>query len=259
MRVGESIKKGFEIAVKSMDLIGVLFVFSFIWNLINVLYAQNVQNPNAINPALVAAAVVFVLLTIFFQAGSLAYIRDRIKTGASSLAAFFKAGGAYYFPLLVIAVIVTAIIVVFILLATLGSFWTRQVPVLPVVLALLFAAFGIYFVILLFLAPYIAVADNQGPIASIKKSVGAVRQNILPLVLIFLILLLIFIASAFILGAIFAIISVGIKGLTAQVIFALLGSLVNSFLGVFMSSSFMGYYLGKSSSSQGSCCGGQTA
>lgn len=249
MGVGESVKKGFAISKQSMGLVCALFIFGFIWNLVSIFFgpAPEATEP-AVNPVLIIAGGIFLLLTIFVQAGSLGYVREKLKKGSGGAADFMSAGKKYYLRLLVIGIIVAAVIGVFVLLAALAvAGLGAKLQVLGIILAILFASLGIYFVILLFLAPYVAVADEQGPIASIKQSVGKVRKNILPLLGISLILIAIGFGIGLVLGAGFAGLSLVLKGTPAQIVFAVFSSFVNAFLGLMVTGSFMNFYLSLSS------------
>jgi hypothetical protein len=246
MGIGESVKKGFSISKQSMGLVMALFVFGFVWNLISLFYGPQpgaAETP-AVSPILIVAGIVFILLTIFVQAGSLGYVRDKIKKGSAGMAEFMSAGGKYYLRLLLIGLVVALVIGVFVLLAAIVvSVLGAKMNVLAIILAIVLASFGIYFVILLFLAPYVAVADEQGVIASIKQSVAKVRKNILALLGISLILIAIGFGIGLLLGAGFAGLSLVIKGMPAQILFALLSSFVNAYLGLVVTGSFMSFYL----------------
>ena len=248
MGIGESISKGFGVTKKSMGLILLLFAFGFIFNLLNLFFAPPATAPGVAqpppSPALIAAAVAFIFLTIYFQAGSMTFVRDMVKTGSANLGNFKAGGGKYYLRLLVLGLVVSLIIGGFVLLAALAVAVLKSLPAVSVPLAILFAALGIYFVVLLFLAPYAAVVDDLGAMASIKLSMKLVKKNVLALVGISLIMIAIGFGIGLILGAILAGVSYVIKvAMVSQVIFALLSSLVNSFLGVAVTGVFMNFYL----------------
>ena len=247
MGIAESISKGFGVAKKSMNLVLVLFIFGFIFSLANLFLAPPAtaganQPPS---PALVAVGLVFILLTIYFQGGSMAFVRDVVKNGAAAFGSFTSGGGKYYLRLLLLGLVVSLVIGVFVLLAALAvGFLKNNLAPLGVVLAVFFGALGIYFVVLLFLSPYAAVVDEKGVMESVKLSMKLVKRNILPLVAISLLLILIGFGVGLVLGAILAGVSLVVKAeMPTQVIFALLSSFVNSFLGVFVTGAFMNFYL----------------
>ena len=246
MGIGESIKKGFGTAQKSMSLVGLLFVFGFIFNLVNVLMAPKPPEPNAAPPpALIILGVFFIFLSIFFQAGSMAFVRDLIKTGKASLSSFTSGGGKYYLRLLVLGIVVSLIIGVFVLLAALAvSFLKDNLAPLGVILAIFFGALGIYFVVMLFLSPYAAVVDDNGVGQSIKLSMKLVKKNILTLLGMSAILIVIGFGIGMVLGAVLAGISFLVKQeIVSQILFAVLSSLVNSYLGIVVTAAFMSFYL----------------
>jgi len=246
MRIKESVSKGFGVAKKSLGLVLVLFAFGFVFNLINLFLAPPTgpdvtQTPP---PALVAVMVVFIFLSIFFQAGSMVYVRDLIKAGTANFGNFTSGGGKYYVRMLLLGIVVSLIVGVLVLLAALVAAFLQNQPVVSVPLMILCAAFGIYFAVLLFLSPYAVVVDEKGVGASIKLSMKLVKKNILSLLGISALMILIGFGIGLILGGIFAGLSFLIKAeMASQIIFAFLSSLVNSFLGVFVTGAFMNFYL----------------
>ena len=246
MGIGEAIKKGFGTAQKSMPLVALLFALGFIFNLINLFMAPKGAAPNAApSPTLIVLGVVFIFLTIFLQAGSLGFVRDLLKTGKASLGQFSASGGKYYLRILSLGIVVSLVIGVFVLLAAVSvALLKGGAAAVGVLLAIFFGALGIYFVVLFFLSPYAAVVDEKGVMASIKLSMKLVKKNILPLLAISLLLILIGFGIGMLLGAILAGVSFVIKQETvSQVIFALLSSGVNSYLGVVVTAAFMSFYL----------------
>ncbi len=243
--IGDSISKGFNIATKSLNLVLVLFVFGAIFNILSILWTPADLPAGALPPPqLIALGVIFIFLTVFLQAGSMGYVRDAIKTGAHSMASFAANGGRYYLRLFLLGLVVSLVIGVFVLLAALSANFLQGIPVLGVLLAILFAALGIYFVILFFFAPYAAVVDEKGVGESLKLSMKLVKKNIFPLIGMSLLLIAIGFGIGLVLGALFAGISLVIKSeQTAAMLFAVLSSFVNAMLGVFVTAAFMNYYL----------------
>lgn len=267
MGIIESIKKGFLVAFRSMDLVLALFVFGFIWNLINVFAFKNTENPTPPEAALmIVTGVVFILFTIFMQAGSLGYVCDRVKTGAASLSSFASSGGKYYLRILLIGLIVGAVAIVFILLASLALALlgggqeaaaqpNRTLNALSIALAAILVIVAIYFILLMFLAPYIAVSEERKVIESLKKSVSTVKANFLRILGVFGLLILIGFVFGLVVGLVFALVSLGVKGPAAEVIFAALSSFVNSYLGVVVTGTFMNYYLALAGNTQNNAGG----
>ncbi|MBI4352641.1 MAG: hypothetical protein HY593_01820 [Candidatus Omnitrophica bacterium] len=249
MGIGESLTKGFSVSVRSGVLFFVLFIFGFVFNLINVLAFQNPPSPEPKTSTLVAAfsiGVVFILLSIYVQAGTLGYIRDRVKLGSVNFSTFFSSGAKYYVRLFLVGLLVALIVGALLVLAGLvAALLTGKLSVLGIALAILIAALGIYLVVLLFFAPYIVVAGDQPAWASIKQSVAFVRKNILPILGIAILLVLIGLVIGVLLGLISGLTAVAIKGVASQMVFAFLSSLVNAFLGILVTATFMNFYFGR--------------
>ena len=250
MGVGEAISKGFTLTKKSLNLVVLLFVFGTIFNLLNVFLApQGPVAPGDVppppSPGLVIAGAVFVLLTIYFQGGSMAYLRDAIKNGSALLPNFLAGAGKYYVKLLILGIIVALIIGVTVLVAALlAGLLGALSPVIAVPVTILLVALGVYFVVLLFLAPYATVADEQSAGAAIKTSMRLVKRNILTLLGISLLMVVIGFGIGLILGGILAGVSIALKAqMATKIIFALLSGLVNAFLGVLVTATFMNFYL----------------
>jgi hypothetical protein len=97
---------------------------------------------------------------------------------------------------------------------------------------------------MLFLSPYAAVVDEKGVADSIKLSMKLVKKNILTLLGVSALLIVIGFGIGMVLGAILAGVSFVVKQQTvSQIIFAVLSSLVNSYLGVTVTAAFMSFYL----------------
>ena len=246
MGIGEAIKKGFGTAQKSMPLVALLFVFGVAFSLANLFLTPKGADPNAApSPAIVVLGIVLIFLSIYLQAGSLGFVREFLKTGQATLGQFASSGGKYYLRILVLGIVVSLIIGVFVLLAALAvAFLKGNVAALGVMLAIFFGALGIYFVVMLFLSPYAVVVDEQGVGASLKTSMRLVKKNILTLLGMSALLILIGFGIGMLLGVVLAGISFVVKQATvSQVIFALLSSIVNSYLGVVVTAAFMAFYL----------------
>ncbi|MGH7198405.1 MAG: hypothetical protein ACREH5_06680 [Candidatus Omnitrophota bacterium] len=258
MGIGESVKKGFAVAGQSMNLVLTLFVFGAVWNLINVTLAPQVgATPEAapaagVSAVMIAAGIIFILLSFYVQAGSLGYVSEKLKTGQAALPAFFASGARYYVRLLLLGLLVAAIVGTFILAAgLLIALLAGALNILGIILGSIVAAIGIYFVILMFLAPYYIVAGDGKVIPSIKNSIGMVRKHLLTVLGIAIILILIGFGLGILLGVVFALLSVALKGAVSQIVFAVLSSFVNAFLGVLVTGSFMNFYLKASGNTGG--------
>ena len=249
MKIKESIAKGFKVSKNSMNVVLVLFVFGAIWNVINVALtpqlatAQNAPAPVA-SAGVIGAGLVFMLLSVFIQGGSLGFIRDLVKTGKAEFSSFTASGGKYYLKLFLLGLLVAAIVGVLILLAAVAvAVLAKAANVVGIILALLLASLGIYFALLILLAPYAIVVDGSGVMASVKHSIKLVKQNILTVLAIVGLLILIGFGIGIVMGALFALIRLGIPGTASDYVFGILGSFVNAYLGVVVTGSFMNLYL----------------
>jgi len=253
MRVKESLKKGFSVASQSMEVVAGLFVFGLIFSLINVFFTAKLQKTTTpsvrVSIVAVVVGVLFLLASIFVQAGLLGYVRDKIKSGHAGFSNFLDAGRKYYGSLLLLGLLVGAVVGVFILLAALAIFALGQ-KLMPVGIgiAVVLVAIGVYISLLMFLAPYDLVAGDQKVIDAVKHSIAMVRKNIMAVLGLSLILILIGFAAGIVLGLGLGILTIAVKGMAAQAIFAFFSSAVNAFLGLFVAGSFMTFYFGVANS-----------
>ncbi|OGW82239.1 MAG: hypothetical protein A3C47_02240 [Omnitrophica bacterium RIFCSPHIGHO2_02_FULL_51_18] len=246
MGIGEAIKKGFSITTQSWNLVLALFVFGAIWNIISIFInpTPGATPDAAATVKIVAVGLVFIVVSIFVQAGSLGFICEKVKQGSANFSKFFELGGKYYLRIFLLGLLIALIAGGLILLAALAiAALQGTLNVLGIVLGLLLAALGIYLALLFFLAPYAIVADNEKTIAAVKKSVALVRRNMPRLLGILLILVLIGFGIGIVLGIGFAALSAAAPGQAAQIAFGIVSSFVNAFLGVVVTGSFMAFYL----------------
>ena len=248
----ETVKTGFNIASKSKNLVIVMFAFAFIWNLINIPFNAQLQEANVgASFAVMVLSFLFIAISIFMQAGSLGYVHESIKTGQSSLANFKVCGKKFYLRVLGISALVGLFIVILSVLAALAFLLGGEnLNAISIVLGLIIAAFGIYGVLLVFLAPYILVADDSKVVDSIKTSIAIVKSNFIRVIGIGFVLLLLGFVVGLVLGMIFGLLGGILQGAAGQVVFGFLGSLVNAYLGVVVTAAFMTYYLSLKSSSE---------
>ena len=252
--IGTSIKKGFRVATGSMNLVLALFVFGAAWSLLNLFLAPQLQNPSGRTPVIaIVLGVLFALVSIFVQAGSLGYVRDKLKLGKAEFSSFVASGSKYYISMLLFGLIVALVVGAFMLAAAaLAALLTNILSTLGLILAVIVAAIGIYAAILMLLAPYFIVVGGQGVLSSVKGSISLVRKNLLKLLGIALILIVISFLAGIILGLFFALLSAAMKGAQpAQIVFVVLSSFVNAFLGVMVTGSFMTFYLEASNNTIG--------
>ena len=240
------LKKGLKVAMESMNLVIVLFVFGAVWSVLNVFLAPRLQTPGGAPPGVaIVLGILFALASFFMQAGSLGYVRDTLKLGKAEFSSFTASGSKYYVPFLLLSLFIALVVGAFIIAAAaIAAVLANISGMLGLVLAVIVAAIGVYAAILMLLAPYFIVAGGQGVIASVKSSVSLVRKNLLKLLGIALILAVIGFLTGGVLGLFFALLNTAMKGVQApQFIFAVLSSFVNAFLGVVVTGSLMTFYL----------------
>lgn len=246
MGIGDLIKKGFGAATKSKPLVLLLFGFGLIWNLINIPLAGQIQEGNTgVSFSIVALSIIFILLSIFMQAGTLGYVRDVVKSGQSTLGAFKESGMKYYLRVLALGIIVGLLVVVLFAIGAIIFLVLGNAPNLlkAIVGTLLFIA-GMVAVLFLFLAPYAAVADDAPVFDALKSSVDVVKNYFWRIFLTGLALLLVLFAFGFVLGLIIGLLTTVLAGTAGQVVSSFLSSLLNAFFGVVVTGTFMTLYLG---------------
>lgn len=252
--VMDAVKKGFGVATKNLGLVSILFVFNLIWNLASIPLAAatgaGTQTPQ-LNIGVLLFSILFILISIFVQSGSMGTVRDYIKEGRAKLAGFAAYGLKYYLRILSIGVIIMAIIVAVALIAALIVAATAPVKntaitAVAAILAIIIGAIGLYFVVLLMLSPYILVCDEAGVINSMKKSVATVRKALGGVLLLLLVIILISLGIGFLIGFITGILSAMIPTQAGQIVMAVVNSLFNGYIGIVMMAAFMSFYLGLS-------------
>jgi hypothetical protein len=245
MGIVECVRKGFQVAAKSRDLVLVMFAFAFIWNLVNLPFNAQLQEPTAnVSLAVMPLSIVFIAASIFMQSGSLGYVHEVLKSGQSSLTQFKAAGQKYYLRILGVSVIVGLFIVILSVLAALAVLVGGENPnAISIVLALIIGLFGAYGVLLVFLAPYIVVDEDAKVMDSIKASIAVVKANFLKVLGIGVLLLLVGFGMGILLGAVVTLLGNLFQGFVGQIISGFFASAVNAFLGVVVTAAFMAYYL----------------
>jgi len=259
MGIIESIKKGFGVATKSRQLMLLLFGFGFICNLVNVLLRNNVVLlTNQVQTLGVGAFIaiivlysLFILLTIIFmEAGILAYVRDVVKDGQSSLARFKEAGFKFYLRVLAINFIVgLSIMVLFILAELIMKVLAGAPNILILVVAMIFVVAVIVAVVFLSLTPYAAVADDLGVFDAFKTSIAVAKASFWKLFFTGLLLILVPFILRFIVESVIGHLSAILTGTPAQIVTGFMSSLLNAFFGIVGSGTFMTFYLANQGSS----------
>ncbi|MBN2453633.1 MAG: hypothetical protein JXB40_05160 [Candidatus Omnitrophica bacterium] len=259
MGVIEAIRKGFSVAGKAMALVAVLFVFNLLGNLASLPFAPEPGAPAAAESMLplLLVSIVFIILSVFIQGGSLGLIRDLIKEGKMKLAAMLQYGARYFIRLLILGIFILAIVLVVAIIAAILIALTAplNIPVITGIAAVIAVAIivvsALYFFIPFILSPYAVVCDEVGVIEALKKSILVGRKpfsRVLALVLLMLVLILIALGVGFLVGLVIGLVSALLPAGAGRILMIVVSSAVNSYIGVVATSAFMSYYLVKKES-----------
>jgi hypothetical protein len=257
----EAIKKGFGVASKNLMLVVVLFIFNLIWNMISLAFmpagtvaapgtgaaADATLPPEAVLPTLLFS-ILFILVSIFMQGGSLGVVRDYIKEGKMKLSQFASYGLKYYLRLLGLGIIVTLLVIVVALIAALIVAATAPLnnviaTVIASIVAIAIGLVGIYFVILLVMSPYTMISDEIGVIEAMKKSMRVVKKSFWKILLLLILLILIAIGIGVLIGVVTGLMTMALPTKVGQIIIGVVNSLFNGYFGIVMMASFMALYL----------------
>lgn len=250
MSIFGHITKGFSIAASSGSLVLTVFAFSFIWMLVNLPFvsADGATQPTAISAIL---GILFVLISIFIQCGSIGYVEQVIKQGKSNLGTFAEAGKKHYLRMLGLGIVIGLVMVILAVLAVLGfvagGAQTEPSPV-AIAFAVILAIVGMVTLLFIFLAPYAVVVESKGVLGALKASIAVVKENFLTVLGIGIILVLIGFAIGFALGLVIGFAGGALPGKAGQIVAGFLSSAVNAYLGIITTGAFMTLYLSKSGS-----------
>lgn len=261
MGILEAIKKGFGVANKNLALVVVLFVFNLIWNMVNIAIVPVGAMPAPQADAAAAPAIppetalatfifsmLFVLVSIFMQGGSLGVVRDYIKEGKMKLSQFASYGLKYYLRLLGLGLIVILIVLIIAVIAALivaasAPLNNTIVTAVAAIIAIAIGVVGIYFVILLIMAPYTMVSDEIGVIEAMKRSMRVVKKSFWKILFLLALLVLIAIGIGVLLGLATGLTAVALPAKMGQIMIGVVNSLFNGYFGIVMMASFMSIYM----------------
>ena len=248
MGVVEAIKKGFGAAAKNVGLIGVLFVFNVVMNLVSLPFAQTAASPNPqFTATTLLISLVFILISIFLQGGSLGIVRDYLKQGKSELSKLVSYGSKYYLRLfllgaLIVAVIFVAGIIAALIIAATAPLNNAAVTIIAAIIAIIIGVIALFYIFLLIFSPYVLVCEDKGVIDALKASIKIVRGAILKTLLLLVMIILIAFGIGFLVGFLTGLITVMMPVSVGQVVIAVISSLFNAYLGLVMMATFMIFY-----------------
>ncbi len=179
-------------------------------------------------------------LSVFVKAGSLGYIRDKIRTGAATLANFSISGRRYYFRLLGLKLLFFLMVA-----ATIESvdFFKDKLAVLDLALELLIHVLLFYFLILLAFSPNAIVVDEKTMRESIKMTTRLFIKNIYSFFIMFMFSYLIVFLIAPMHEALERSSCVIQQKMIFQIVSAFLSSWVSAFFEVVLIVAWMSFYL----------------
>lgn len=256
MGIMEAIKKGFGIATRNFGLVLVLIGFNLIANLISIPLARTAMpaTPPAAGtvpppaPGAIIFSLVFILVSILFQGGSLGLIRDAVKQGAIKIVDILSYGFKYYLRLLLLGILIVLIIAIAgisaaLIVAATGPLNNTAITVVASFFAIIIGALAVYLILLLMMSPYALVCDESGVIQSMKKSISVVRKNIWKVLGLLIVVILISLGIGFVVGLLTGALTVAMPAQAGQIVVAAVNSIFNGYLGIVMMAIFMAFYL----------------
>ncbi len=251
MGVIEAIKKGFGTANKNLGLVLVLFVFNALWAIGSLPFMAAANASAPVTAAAMVFSIVFILVSVFIQGGTLGLVRDHLKTGSMKLAGFIPHGFKYYLRLFILGLVIVLIVGIVAVIATVIIAATAPLNKVAVTiaatgLAVAIGLVGLYFVVLLIMSPYSMVCDDTGVVAAMKNSMKFVKAKLVKTILLLVLLILISLGVGFLVGFGTGLATIAVSPRIGHVVIGLVNSIFNGYLGVAMIASFMSFYLGLS-------------
>ncbi len=238
----ESVKKAFALSVKALKLFYVIVAFNIIANIVNLMTVPAPADEMTAGKSffVIILTVVISLAAVFIASGSLAYIRDLIKTGSAQLASFAVNGKKYFLRLLGVTVL---IMLAFLILGAALVFITNLMPAaLRVVMRILMIFVFIAAAVLFVMPAYALVGGDLGVIAALKKGLEVGSKNFLKILVMALVLFLIAIVITVVASFITGIVSLILRPL-AGYIAAIVMAVTSAVLAVLVNLTYMDFYL----------------
>lgn len=257
-----AIQKGFGLAAKNLALVLALFLFNLVWNLAGIPLA--VAPGATVTPRFTAAALIFsalfILASILVQGSVLGLVRDSIKEGKMQLAKFLSYGLKYYVRLLGLGVIIILVIAIVALVAGLiiavtAPLNSTVITAIAITAAIAIAVVaGLFYFIPFTLSPYALICEDIGIVGSLKRSLDVALKpfsRVFSLLLLFVLLVLIALGIGFVIGFLVGMVTALVPAPAGKVLMAITTSVLNGYLGVVMTASFMTFYLSLAGSEKG--------
>ena len=271
MGIIAAVKKGFEIAGKSLLLCLIAMIILFVgYMIVGAILGGSIlaskfppitpdmtpQQINALNwsqvnwalfiPAALVAFILGFLLNSFTQGGIISTLRDCVKEGRERISAFFGYAAKYCIKMFIQILFILIVTIVVVILGLLVMTLVALINVKPVVIAIdavifmaLLAAL-IYTAMVLVYGQINLIFDNSKAIKALGNAVKFVNKNLLKAFLLFLVA-----------GIIYVVIYVGLRQLTfltlgwpivSQIIWNLATSYIYILISIFMVGSFITFY-----------------
>lgn len=247
MGIFEAVKKGFAQTMKLMNVVLVFFIFNVVVGLISLPLA----NPErAADPGIVAVSIIssvlFFLIFIFLQGGALGLVKDQIKTASASMAQFTEYGRKFYLRilgLLCLYIILAIGVVLLLSLTSAGLLLLGDNLAVRSIVATIVTVVAIVVITLLVYPIYVIVAEDKGPIESLKKGVQVAKNNFWRTLGLFVVMLIVSLVISLIVGFIVGLITVPMPVAISQIIIAIVNAIVQAYIPVIMMVAFMAFYL----------------
>ena len=258
MGIMEIVKKGFGIANKNVQLLLVLFVFNLVGTFLRTPFMQAAPTAPAtanLSPAIIIISILLGLIGVLIFGGVLGSLKEYIQNQKAQLGHIMQYGTKFYLRVLGVWALILAILIAFTLVVAFAISLAMAIKnlvgvVILLAVALIVSGVGLYVFILLFMAPYILIADDIGPVSALKKSINFVRGCLGKIVSLFVMLVLITVGIGFVVGVIAGLITLALKGAAGQIIVWIVTSAFNSYVNVLLPACFLLIYLVSSKSSK---------
>jgi len=243
-------------------LLLVLFVFNLVGTFLRTPFMQAAPTAPAtanLSPAIIIISILLGLIGVLICAlifgGVLGSLKEYIQNQKAQLGHIMQYGTKFYLRVLGVWALILAILIAFTLVVAFAISLAMAIKnlvgvVILLAVALIVSGVGLYVFILLFMAPYILIADDIGPVSALKKSINFVRGCLGKIVSLFVMLVLITVGIGFVVGVIAGLITLALKGAAGQIIVGIVASAFNSYVNVLLPACFLLIYLVSSKSSK---------
>src|SRR4030042_1494082 len=247
MSIGEAIENGFSQSVKLLRVALIFFVLNVIMGLISLPMAgtENAQKPGVAALSF-ALSVVFFVIFIFLQGGTLGLARDILKRGSHNMSNFVMYGKKYYMRilgLLLIYILIAIAVVLLLALAGSGILAIANNNFTKAIVGTIVLIVAVMAIVLLLYPIYSIVADENSVIQALKKGVRTSWNSFWRTLLLFVLLLVISIFISLVVGFIIGLITVPLPFKVTQVIITIVNSAIQAYIPIVMMLALMGFYL----------------